>query len=227
MSLLFERHGRSAVSELAFRPDALVIAGWTGRDAAAVQHHIEELAALGVPAPSSVPLFYRVAAQQLTQAETIEVVGDGTSGEVEPVLLAMADGLWLGVGSDHTDRKAEAYSVALSKQLCAKPIGRVLWRFEELLGHWDALTLRSYATRAGERRLYQEGPVAGLRPPTELVARFADGGTLTPGTVMFCGTMPAREGIHPAELFELELHDPVLGRTLRHRYETRVLPVVS
>ena len=34
----------------------LVVAGWTGRDEAAVRHHIDELAALGVPAPSKSPL---------------------------------------------------------------------------------------------------------------------------------------------------------------------------
>ena len=41
------------------QPTRLVIAGWTGRDAAGIQHHIEELAALGVPRPSTVPLYYR------------------------------------------------------------------------------------------------------------------------------------------------------------------------
>lgn len=227
MPLRFTRHDRTAVTEQDFAPDALVIAGWTGRDPAAVQHHIDELAALGVPAPSTVPLFYRVAAQQLTQGVAIEVVGGGSSGEVEPVLVAMADGLWLGVGSDHTDRQAEAYSVALSKQLCPKPLGAALWRFEELAGHWDMLVLRSYATWQGERQLYQEGPVSSLRPPSELAERFAGSGGLRPGTVMFCGTVPARNGIHPATLFEIELHDPILGRTLRHRYEVRPLPAVS
>ena len=226
MSLRFTRHDRTGVTDQGFEPDALVIAGWTGRDPAAVQHHIDELAALGVPAPSTVPLFYRVGAQQLTQGAAIEVVGEGSSGEVEPVLVAMADGLWLGVGSDHTDRQAEAYSVALSKQLCPKPLGTTLWRFEELAGHWDTLVLRSYATRQGERQLYQEGSVSSLRPPPELVERFADGGLAT-GTVMFCGTVPARNGIHPAERFEIELHDPILGRTLSHRYEIRPLPAVS
>ena len=36
--------------------DELVIAGWTGRDVAALEHHIEELKAIGVQPPSSVPL---------------------------------------------------------------------------------------------------------------------------------------------------------------------------
>jgi hypothetical protein len=39
----------------------VVIAGWTGRDPVAVEHHIAELAALGVKRPSSVPMFYPVA----------------------------------------------------------------------------------------------------------------------------------------------------------------------
>ena len=32
--------------------DTLVIAGWTGRDVAALEHHIEELKAIGVQPPS-------------------------------------------------------------------------------------------------------------------------------------------------------------------------------
>lgn len=44
----------------------MVIAGWAGRNHVAIEHHIEELAAIGVPRPSSVPLFYRVASQTLT-----------------------------------------------------------------------------------------------------------------------------------------------------------------
>ena len=34
---------------IAFDADDLIMAGWTGRDAAAVEHHVAELAALGVP----------------------------------------------------------------------------------------------------------------------------------------------------------------------------------
>src|SRR6185369_7877834 len=103
-------------------PRQLVVAGWTGRDSAAIEHHIHELAAIGVPRPSSVPLYYRLAASLLTQAPQIEVLGPGSSGEVEPVLLRAGGRWWLTVGSDHTDREAERAGVALSKQLCPKPI---------------------------------------------------------------------------------------------------------
>ncbi|MEO9527100.1 MAG: DUF2848 family protein, partial [Roseibium sp.] len=50
---------KTATGVLSCTPDRLIVAGWTGRDRAAVDHHIEELAAIGVPTPSSVPLYYQ------------------------------------------------------------------------------------------------------------------------------------------------------------------------
>ena len=44
---------------------------------------------------------------------------------------------------------------------------------------------------------------------------------------MLCGTLPAIGGIRPAERFEIELEDPVLGRTLRHAYAVAALPVAG
>src|SRR5262249_8055388 len=146
----------------------LVIAGWTGRNQAALEAHIRELEALGVRRPKSTPIFYRVAASLLTTEDAIEVVGGHSSGEVEYVLYAFDDGLWVGVGSDHTDRKAETVGVTLSKQMCAKPVGRRLWRYDEVASHWDRLMLRSFVRQNGERRLYQEGAVAAMRAPDEL-----------------------------------------------------------
>ena len=39
----------------------LVVAGWTGRDVAALEKHIRELEAIGVKRPKTTPIFYRVA----------------------------------------------------------------------------------------------------------------------------------------------------------------------
>jgi hypothetical protein len=224
--LTFDRHARAGHDRVALAVTTLIIAGWAARDEAAVRHHIEELAAIGVPPPSAVPVFYRAATANLTQAPVLEVLGPDTSGEVEPVLLAMADGLWLGLGSDHTDRKAEAAGIALSKQLCGKPVGGTLWRFEEVEAHWDALTLTAHATIEGREVLYQQGALATLRHPRDLMARRPGGPSLPPGTLMFCGTLGAQGGIRPATRFRMSLHDPVLGRTLRHAYDIHDLPVV-
>lgn len=222
--LTFERHSGSETSRAELAPKALIVAGWTGRDEKALHHHIEELAAIGVPRPSSVPVFYRVSTANLTQATHLEVLGPDTSGEAEPVIVAMQDGLWLGVGSDHTDRKAETMGIALSKQLCAKVVGTTLWRLDEVVPHWDQLVLRAYITIDGKRRIYQEGPLSAMRNPSDLMARA--GADFVAGTLMFCGTLAAIGGIRPATQFAAFLEDPILGREMSCGYEIDVLPVV-
>ena len=202
----------------------LVIAGWTGRNLAALEAHIKELEALGVKRPKSVPIFYRNAAALLTTAPTIETVGDKSSGEVEFVLYALDDGLWLGIGSDHTDRKAETINVSLSKQMCAKPVGPALWRYDDVKPHWEKLTLRSFVGIGAARRLYQEGSVSNMRSPEELIGLYTGGGKLPPGTAMFCGTFAVHGGFSYGGSFEMELEDPVLRRKLTHRYTTVQLP---
>ena len=203
----------------------LVIAGWTGRCAESLEKHIAELAAIGVKPPPRVPCFYRVSSSLLTTAENVDVVGSETSGEVEFVLFSLEDGLWIGVGSDHTDRRTEAFDISVSKQACPKPVGPQLWRYSEVADHWDQLTLRSYAVNGGERQLYQEGRVTHMRAPEDLIRRYTDGKAgLPPSTAMFCGTLPALTSVKGAPAFEVQLEDPVLGRILRHRYQVRALP---
>jgi Protein of unknown function (DUF2848) len=231
---VFERQSARGRDRIAFEADDLIMAGWTGRDPAAVEHHLAELAALGVPAPSRVPLFYRLDPALLAgPATTIAVLGEQTSGEVEAVLIALADGLWVGLGSDHTDRAMEARGVAISKQLCRKPVAAELWRFEELLPHWDQLTLRAQIIEAGRRRLYMQSALAAVRRPEELIAAYVQerglvaDAALPPGTVMFMGAIAAIGGIRPAARFEMTLEDPVLGRAISHAYAIRALPVVA
>jgi len=198
----------------------LVIAGWTGRDPDAVERHIRELEDLGVPRPPTTPVFYRVSASRLTCARTIEVVGESSGGEVEFVLLRTGARLWVGVGSDHTDRAAETYNVTVSKQMCEKPIAPVFWDFEEVAPHWDRLVLRSWVEENGARTPYQDGAVSSMLAPADLLARWSEAGTLDEGTLMFCGTLPAIGGVRPTGSFEFALEDPVLGRRIEHRYET-------
>ena len=203
---------------------SLVVAGWTGRNLPALEAHIKELEALGVKRPKSVPIFYRNAASLLTTGAAIEAVGDKSSGEVEFVLFALDDGMWVGVGSDHTDRKAETINVSLSKQMCAKPVGPKLWRYDEVKPHWEKLTLRSFVSDGGKRRLYQEGPVSNMRSPEELIKLYTGGDKLKAGTAMFCGTFAVHGGFSYGGTFEMELDDPVLGRKLTHSYKTVSLP---
>ena len=203
----------------------LVIAGWTSRDKEAMETHMLELEAIGIPRPKSAPIFYRVSADQLTQNERITVVGNDSSGEVEFFVLSLSDGLWIGVGSDHTDRKVEAYNVSISKQVCAKPISTELWRYDDVIGHWGDLILRSFIIDNGESSLYQEGPVTTMLPAEELIGRYSsDTGDLAANTLMFCGTLAVKGGIRPMNAFEMELEDPVSNRIITHRYAIETLP---
>lgn len=204
-----------------------VVAGWTGRDPIAVEKHIRELEALGVKRPMATPIFYRVSASRLTTEDTIEAVGESSGGEVEFVLLQHNDQLWVGTGSDHTDREVEKCGVTISKQMCEKPIASVFWAYNDVAAHWDRLTLRAHVAAGGTRTLYQEGAVSAMMHPMELIARHAGDRSLPEGTIMFCGTFAAHGGVRPTPEFAFELEDPVLGRKIAHAYRVRTLPILG
>lgn len=213
--------------EQAITLNRFFVAGWTGRDKAKMEEHILELEALGVTRPGSVPVFYRVSVDRLTQRGHIQSPGNASSGEVEFVLVGIGDEIWVGVGSDHTDREVETYGITVSKQMCDKPVAGTLWPLAEVAPHWDRLVLKSYAVENNERRLYQEGGVASMLSPDDLMAKLqaTEGTTFQSGDVMMGGTMPAIGGIKSAGRFEFELVDPVLGRKISHGYDIETLPI--
>lgn len=202
--------------------DHLIVAGWTGRNADSVQHHIDELNALGVSPPSTTPLFYQVSSTLLTQAPSIQVLGEATSGEAEPLLVAQDGKLWLGLGSDHTDRDLETTSVAASKQACLKVCATELWEFEAIKPHVDQLKLRSWIKVDDDWTLYQDGTLEQILPLGHLAAQF-DG---TDQAAMLCGTLPAIKGVRTASEFRASLSDPVLGKSIELEYRAECLRIV-
>lgn len=225
LTFTIDDHG--APTPMTLPIDQAVIAGWTGRDPVARDKHIAELEAIGIARPASTPIYYRVAATRLTTADSIEVSGGDSSGEVEFVLIGWQGRIFVGVGSDHTDRKVEAYSVTVSKQMCDKPIASELWELEDVIGHWDQMILRSFAWIDGARVLYQEGKLDGMLPVKDLIERGFGGKGLPDGCAMFGGTFAAKGGIRPATRFEYELEDPVLKRSIRGGYDVIELPVLG
>jgi hypothetical protein len=225
--LAFTIETKGATTPLTLSIDQAVIAGWTGRDPVARDKHIVELEAIGIARPASTPIYYRVAARRLTTADSVEVCGGESSGEVEFVLIGWQGRIFVGAGSDHTDRKVEAYGVTVSKQMCDKPIAPVLWELEEVADHWDRMILRSFATIGGERVLYQEGTLDSMLPVAELIARGFGDKPFPDGCIMFGGTFAAKGGIRPASRFDFELEDPVLKRSIRHGYDVVELPILG
>jgi len=201
--------------------EKLLIAGWTGRDRAKLQGHIDELKELGVTPPTSTPVFYPLSSSLVTQADAIQVLGDGSSGEVEAMLIGTARGMLVTLASDHTDRKAEAYSIQISKQMCQKPVARAAWWFRDVAARWDSLTLQSWQDGA----VYQDGDCAAMLPPLEIVRGACGADALPPGWAMPLGTLPVHGGVRGGDRFHMKLGDPKTGRAIEHAYAVQPLPV--
>jgi hypothetical protein len=183
----------------------LVIAGYTGRDREQVRHHVDELAALGVPPPDAIPAFFDVPPTLLNWSGEIEVAGEETSGEAEPVLFCTSRGWYVGVGSDHTDRAMERTSVSASKSACPKPVSTSTLPVADLADRWDELVLRGLA----DGRPYQEAPLAAISRLDDIVDgyRRTVGGSLD-GLAMFLGTVPLLDGgFRYSRTFRAELWD--------------------
>lgn len=216
---------RAGVGHLHFPVRRLVCAGWVGRDESALREHIKELGEHGVPAPTRIPIYLNFSRYLATTSDLVEVVSTETSGEVEYVILKDADLVYVGVGSDHTDRGFERYSIPASKQMYPKVVAPLVWPYDEVRDHWDSLVLRSWTTTGETRVLYQEAELATILNAEELLDGLPrEDGLSTEVLVLFSGTPATRSGLIFGDSFEFELEDPVLVRAIRHGYRVRVLP---
>ncbi|MDX1746188.1 MAG: DUF2848 family protein, partial [Halobacteriales archaeon] len=202
--------------------DRCINGGYSGRDEASVQAHIDELAEDGIPAPDRVPMFYPLAPYTvLVDPGSIQVVGGATSGEAEFGILHAGEEKYVVAASDQTDRDLETQSIQLAKQIAPNVLSRRAWRYSAIEDHWDDIELRAWNTIDGERRLYQEAELGTIRRPnslfSEMVERF---GGSRHGTAMLSGTVPTVSGeLRPGSRFEVELYDPELDRSLRVGYD--------
>lgn len=202
----------------------VINAGYSGRDQAAVQAHIDEMMQDDIIAtePDEVPVTYQLAQYLLlTDPGTIQIVGEDTSGEAEYGLLVTGDETYVVAASDQTDRKLEKHGIQKSKQIAPNVISADAWRLSEIRDHWDGIQLRAFNTVDGERELYQEDTLAGLLPPAEIVdevhERFP--GDLS-GTAVLSGTIATVGGeLAPGDRFEVELYDPERDRTIETGYD--------
>lgn len=194
-------------------------AGWVGRDRDAVQHHIDELGMLGVPPPKHVPTLFTIGNHMVTTADDIQVHGQDGSGEVEWVLLKHRGELFIGVGSDHTDRKLEIHSVPKAKNLCLNVMAPVVWPYAEVQNHFDQLVLSCQVERNEKSELYQEAACETILSPDywlDFIPRQI--GVLDDGFLLFSGTIGTIAGLLVGDAYNFSLIDPVLNRRIGHRY---------
>jgi len=218
-------HRKNGKTEpIQFEVKRLFNAGWAGRNQAAVQHHIDELAAVGVPTPKHVPTLFALGNFLLTTSDSIQVHGADTSGEVEYVLIWYKGEILVGVGSDHTDRRLEKHSLPKSKNLCLNVMAADVWPFDEVKEHFDDLRLECTVTREGNESLYQQDSLGALLGPDYWIPDMEKRlGRLEDGLVFFSGTIGTVEGLVTGEVYSFTMEDPVLKRSIEHRYACEVL----
>ncbi len=211
-----------------FKVERMINAGYVGRDRQSVVDHIEELSKEGVPPPPSIPMIFPVLCHNITTADKIEVVGHKTSGEVEFALLINSGGIFVAVGSDHTDRDIERHSIIKSKQVCPNVISKQVWDYDDVKAGWDDLILQSKVTKADgdEAILYQKASLDSILSATDLMefvkSKIIDG--MFDGLVIFSGTLPVltNEIIYGSR-FRCELIDQRIGRILSCEYQINIL----
>lgn len=224
IQLKLQKNGRE--TDLPFRVDRMVNAGFTGRNQEEVRHHLEELSAKGIEVPAETPLIYPVIPATLTTAESIVVYGTETSGEIEYVLFVKNESeIYVGIGSDHTDRKLEETDIPRAKQMCPNVVFPAVWDLDDVVDHWDELVMACRVEKDGQDLLYQKGGLGLLMSPAELMV-FVAGKVTGPlaDMVIFSGTvkMETPEFVF-ADRFSGRLTDPVLNRELAFSY--RICPM--
>lgn len=208
--------------QIDFNAVHMINAGYTGRDQAAVRAHIDELKAEGIPAPDKTPTYFTKFVDKLTQTEVFEVLDETDhSGEAEFVILFDKENVYVGVGSDHTDRKLESVDIPKAKQIYPNTISKELWKLNDVVDHWDDLVIRSWVKVDGEKKLLQEAKLTAMLDATDLIARVKQllvNPDDTDGLVIYSGTVAALFKAGYSSYFETALEDPILNRKLTSFY---------
>lgn len=213
---------KTGKKELSVDLKNLMVVGFSGKDINKTMEHIKELEKAGVKCPREVPVPYQCDPQIVTRKDTIEVIGDKTSGEAEYLILFHDGKFYIGIGSDHTDRALEAISIHKSKQLCLKPCSVEFWDYEEVKDHLASLRIVSTQIVDGETVEYQNG-VAGDMLPFDALLEKVQAEVPLEDCLIYTGTVPLLHGFKYGSVFSCALVDDVLKRKLELSYRIHVI----
>lgn len=200
----------------------LMVVGFSGKDVEKTMEHIHELEAAGVKCPKDVPVPYQCDPQIVTRKDTIDVIGDKTSGEAEYLILCHGGKFYIGIGSDHTDRAMETISIHKSKQVCLKPCSDVFWEYDEIKDHLPELRIVSSQQAGGEIQAYQNGTAGDILPFDTILEKVKAEVPLE-DCLIYTGTVPLLKGFVYGDCFTACLMDDVLGRELTLSYHVHVI----
>lgn len=240
----FKVHAKdSSVSQRSIRVKKLCFARNCSRDIEAQRQMLDKKRAQGYNVHGN-PNICVKSRYLLTNEDVIEVQGPQTSGEVEIVAIASEGEVLISVGSDHNDRSLETmwtealdkiYDTAKSKQMAPAVMAKDAWKYEDILDHWDRLSMRSYVTVSGKKIPYQNFTLSVL---VDLEYHFKVNSWLKEnGVILFGGSWGALstvpddvykfqssiKGLIFPQDFHFEVFDPVLKRSISHSYTVRSL----
>lgn len=207
--------------EIEITPKHVYVVGYSGSNKEKTMEHIRELEEeLGVAPPPHIPTLFEVSRELLTQDKDLFFVGDKTSGECEYVILKIEGKLYIGLGSDHSDRELEADSVPKAKQICLKPISKEIWIYDEIKEHFKEIELNSKS----DSKDYQKGTLADIMSVEEIVEVLEERILDIDNCIIFSGTVPLVNGYEYGDNFYLELVDNTLNRKISFDYDITVIP---
>lgn len=207
-----------------FSYDKVFIVGYSGRDIEKTKEHIDELEReLGVKPPSKIPTIFECSKENVTQDEDLKFVGQKTSGEAEYVILKDKDEIYITIGSDHTDRALESISIYKSKQVALKPIGKEVWKFNDIKEHFDEIKLNSKQVINGKEVEYQKGKLKDILPVETIIEELTKRVGNIDNAIIFSGTVPLHDGFKFGEKFLAEMIDEKLNRKLRLEYNIEII----
>lgn len=195
--------------------------GFTIRDRAQMQRHLDEVIGVSVAWPEKPPVIFPISSWATLITDDVPVQYETTSGEIEIVMIKQDGKLFVTCGSDHTDRELEKTDIPWGKQVTPNIFAPTVWNWEEVKDHWDQVEMESYVN--GE--LYQKASVAEFWSPDEIVRSVQGRIPESDGTtILFSGTVVSVDGVMDFGLnWSLRMTDPVLNRTIRHDYTVTVL----
>ncbi len=212
-------------------------ARFSSRDVRGMRQQLDAMLARGESGTKTNPAIFHIGRYLLTQGPEFEVQGPLTGGEAEIVAIRDGNETFITVGSDQCDRELDPLFQDKPKQMCPHPIGLTAWPYSEVRDHWDSLKISSQVT-VGENIVPLQDCAASELVDLEYLLAMKDVQFLILPSFLYCGSVPFLDSVAQAiqdhslpeetshgvgDAFVARLHDPVLNRTLEHRY--RAVPV--
>lgn len=224
---------KSGLSEKEITVNRVFNLGSAVKDPEFIRKHHAECGKKGIVLPNRgvLPRMYHLSDWNVTTNDEITVQGDETSGEAELVFIDAGGDILVGIGSDHTDRKLEKYSIQYGKQVCQNVLSPKVWPLKEIEDHLDKIIMECEIEKDGVHSLYQRVNIDVFIEPQKLVDLIYERTTLKPGCgmVLFSGTVPTVDNsLVFADKWTLRLTDTALNRTIEHTYKvTRLNKEIS